>query len=159
MVNLNAVVGRLLEKKGLAQIKEAAGILGISPADLSNRKKRGTLLPLLIDWAINKRVNLHWFITGERVFDSKSTDLDPDPEIAELLEGARKVLTSGNPIAFNALEQNIRYFSHAIDVEKRMRGMENDVSEMKRYIEEMKRQEEARERALLGEQFPDEKAA
>jgi transcriptional regulator with XRE-family HTH domain len=65
MVNLDNVVKRLLEVKGLSQGKEAAKILGISPADLSNRKKRGSLLPLLIEWAINEGVNLHWFITGE----------------------------------------------------------------------------------------------
>ena len=65
MVNLDGVVKRLLEVKGLSQGKEAAKILGISPADLSNRKKRGSLLPLLVEWAINEGVNLHWFITGE----------------------------------------------------------------------------------------------
>lgn len=65
MVNLDGVVKRLLEVKGLSQGKEAAKILGISPADLSNRKKRGSLLPLLVEWAVNEGVNLHWFITGE----------------------------------------------------------------------------------------------
>jgi len=104
-------------------------------------------------------VNLHWLLTGELITDNKSTELDPDPEISELLSGARNVLTSGNSIAFDALERNIRYFSHAIDVEKRMQGMENDLAEMKRYMAEMKRQEAEREKALLEEQFPDEKAA
>jgi hypothetical protein len=66
MVNLDDTVKRLLSTKGLTQGKEAAKILGISPADLSNRKKRGTLLPLLIEWAIKERVNLHWFLTGEQ---------------------------------------------------------------------------------------------
>lgn len=65
MVNLDEMVKRLLTAKGLTQGKEAAKILGISPADLSNRKKRGTLLPLLIEWAVKEKVNLHWFITGE----------------------------------------------------------------------------------------------
>jgi len=64
MVNLEEMVKRLLETRGLTQGKEAAEILGISAADLSNRKKRGTLLPLLIEWAVNERVNLHWFVTG-----------------------------------------------------------------------------------------------
>jgi len=159
MINLNSVVGRILEKKGLTQNREVAEILGISPADFSNRKKRGTLLPLLIDWAIHEKVNLHWFITGERIFDSKSTALDPDPEVAELLEGARKVLTSGNPVAFDALERNIRYFSHAIDVEKRMQGMEADLAEMKRYVMEMKKKEEARDQSCKGEPSSEQKAA
>lgn len=66
MVNLDDTVKRLLTTKGLTQGKEAAKILGISPADLSNRKKRGTLLPLLIEWAVKEKVNLHWFLTGEQ---------------------------------------------------------------------------------------------
>ena len=78
-------------------------------------------------------------------FANETIDND-SPEVAELLEGARKVLTSGNPIAIDALERNIRYFSHAIEVEKRMQGMEADLAEMKSYIVEMKRQEEAREK-------------
>ena len=48
------------------------------------------------------------------------------PEIVELLEGARKVLKSGNKVAFEALERNIRYFSQAIDDQKelmRLRGV------------------------------------
>jgi len=159
MVNLDAVVSRLLKTMGLTQIKDAAAILGISPADLSNRKKRGTLLPLLVDWAVNESVNLHWFLTGEGVSDANSSALDPDPEIADLLAGARNVLTSGNPIAFDALERNIRYFSHAIEVEKRMQGVEADLAEMKSYVMEMKRQEEAREKARLGEQSSEKKAA
>ncbi len=65
MVNFDDVIKRLLEIKGKSQGKEAAQLLGISPADLSNRKKRGTLLPLLIEWAMQEEVNLHWFITGE----------------------------------------------------------------------------------------------
>jgi len=65
MINLDNVVQRLLKIKGLSQGKEAANILGISPADFSNRKKRGSLLPLLVEWAEREGINLQWFITGD----------------------------------------------------------------------------------------------
>lgn len=110
-------------------------------------------------------VNLHWLLTGEGESDVGSAVVsisgDP-PELAELLEGARKVLTSGNPIAFDALERNIRYFSHAIEVEKRMQEMETklaEVDDLKRYVLELKKQEEAREKARLEEQSSKRKVA
>ncbi len=115
------------------------------------------------------KVNLNWLVMGigdkylfEQNPSSKSSPPEPvddDPELAELLAGARKVLTSGNPIAFDALERNIRYFSHAIDVEKRMKGMEADLAEMKRYIMEMKQQEGARDQSRKEEPSPGQKAA
>lgn len=45
--------------------KHVAAILGLSPQDFSNRKKRGSLLPVVIEWAINENVNLDWLIRGE----------------------------------------------------------------------------------------------
>jgi phage repressor protein C with HTH and peptisase S24 domain len=65
MVNLDDIIGRLKRVSGIPQNKELADILGISSSDFSNRKKRGTLLPMIIDWAIHENVNLHWLVTGE----------------------------------------------------------------------------------------------
>lgn len=48
--------------------------------------------------------------------------LDDDPGIADLLESARRVLKSGNQVAFDALERNIRYFFHTIETEKELAG-------------------------------------
>jgi len=44
-----------------------------------------------------------------------------------LLEDAKKILTSGNQAAIDALERNIRYFSHTIDLETRMVEMEDRI--------------------------------
>lgn len=107
-------------------------------------------------------VNLHWLLTGEQDDSPKlsaTPSVDDDPELAELLAGARKVLTSGNPIAFDALERNIRYFSHAIDVEKRMNGMESDLAEMKRYIMDLKQQKEKGDTPCKEEPSSGKKAA
>lgn len=54
------------------------------------------------------------------------------------MEGARRVLTSGNPIAFDALERNIRYFDHAIEAERRADATEREIQEMKEDFEIIK---------------------
>ena len=89
-------------------------------------------------------VNLNWLVAG--IGPKYITDqgdamvLDPDPEIADLMEGARKVLTSGNPIAFDALERNIRYFSLAVDAEKRADSAEKRMQEMEKRLRLIERE-------------------
>lgn len=107
-------------------------------------------------------INLHWLLTGEEDAvrkTSQDVQVEEDHELAELLAGARKVLTSGNPIAFDALERNIRYFSHAIDVEKRMAGMEAALAEMKRYVMDLKKQQEQGDTSRKEEPSSGKKAA
>ena len=88
------------------------------------------------------KVNLNWLVAGVApkyiVGQGEQSVLDPDPEIADLMEGARRVLTSGNHIAFDALERNIRYFDHAIAAEKRADEMAKEIQEMKEDFKIMK---------------------
>ena len=95
------------------------------------------------------RVSIDWLLSGEGnkfIQDgvSESQPLDPNPEIAELMEGARGVLTSGIPEAFDALERNIRYFTRAIAAEKRADKIEREMKEgfdyLKDEIARMKRE-------------------
>jgi len=58
-------------------------------------------------------------------------------EILELLEGAKKVLTSGNRVAFEALERNIRYFSHAVDAEKRLNESDDRTKRLEEKCDEL----------------------
>jgi len=44
------------------------------------------------------------------------------------LEQARVVLKSGNQVAFDALERNIRYFAHTIENERRFEEIESRLS-------------------------------
>ena len=92
------------------------------------------------------KISIDWLLTGEgemlRGKDTKKVYQDNDPEVAELLEGAKKVLKSGNKAAFDALQRNIRYFAHTIKVEEglikieqgithRMVAMEKQITELK----------------------------
>lgn len=65
MVNFESVIKRIEALKGIKGDKHVAVILGISPPDFSNRKKRGSLLPVIFEWAINENVNLDWLIKGD----------------------------------------------------------------------------------------------
>lgn len=47
-----------------------------------------------------------------------------DNQINDLLSATRKILTSGNQFAINALSWNIRYFSYTIDLENRIKTLE-----------------------------------
>lgn len=59
------VIERCKRHKGLKNDKDFAALLGLSAADFGNRKKRGTLFPLILSWSLNENVNLNWLIRGE----------------------------------------------------------------------------------------------
>jgi len=66
MIDLEKIIHRFKEFRGVKTQKKIAEELGISDKDFSNRKKRGTLLPLIIEMAVNQSVDMHWLLTGER---------------------------------------------------------------------------------------------
>lgn len=149
MVNIDKILSRLKIKAGLKHDREIAALFGLSAQDFGNRKKRGSLLPLLLDWAINENVDLHYFIVGGE--SSATCGLtDEDPQVARLLEGAKRVLKSGNSIAFDALERNINYFDHAVAAEERLRSTEAKMEAMSKKMAEI----EAR---LLAQDSPEKK--
>jgi hypothetical protein len=128
-----------MDKTGLKQFQVANYIFGITDKNLSNKIKRNTIdLFAIIKWAGNAKVDLEYILTGKEpkfVEDKNDPEdstfiykegmpFDDDPVIAELLKEARKVLKSGNNVAFDALERNIRYFSLAIETEKRLQTLE-----------------------------------
>jgi len=175
-VNSDKIISRVEIVSNYNRAKIAKELFNISPNNLSNRIRENRLdFYKLLQWSINNSVNIDWLITGEGEMTQKEdlSDADAgksnvaqfpidepkpsyqedDPRITELLEAAKRVLKSGNEIAFDALERNIRYFDHSIqsekrfqDVEGRMNNMENDVSEIKKYFKDfMDSQKEKKE--------------
>jgi len=57
-----------------------------------------------------------------------------------MLTLAKKVLTSGNPIAYDALERNIKYFAHAVDAEIELQQLKDDVKNIKDEFQKLKRE-------------------
>jgi hypothetical protein len=66
--------------------------------------------------------------------------LDSDPEITLMLSMAKKVLTSGNSIACDALDRNIKYFSHAVEAEIELQQLKDDVKIIKVELTRLKRE-------------------
>ena len=82
-------------------------------------------------------VNINWLLTGNGpiyIYGEEKKELDHDPEIARLMEGARRVLKSGNPVAFDALECNIKYFDYAIQQEQEMIEQKGRLAEMEKRL-------------------------
>ncbi|MEN6439460.1 MAG: helix-turn-helix domain-containing protein [Syntrophobacter sp.] len=143
-VDVEKVLVRFRQAFGLDSDKEVAEIFDISQQNFHHRKKRGTILPLMIGYSIDKNVNLHWLLTGEGSSGPKCVadeDEIANPDVADLVKRAKLVLTSGNQMAFDALARNIRYFSHAVESERRLIGMEGRVSALEEMVRNIKESE------------------
>jgi len=67
-----------------------------------------------------------------------------------------KIYSAADPVYIRAINANLMAFADAVDnkiiargMEKRLQELEADLAEMKSYVLDMKRQEEAREKARL----------
>lgn len=63
-MNLDNAIENIKRIKGIGSDKEVADLLELSAADFSNRKKRGTLLPLILEWAEHENVNFDTLLKG-----------------------------------------------------------------------------------------------
>lgn len=76
MINFNEILSRIKSITGLKLNKEIADLFGLSDADLCLRKKRGTLLPIIVQWAINQNINLDYLITGKGKVNESESAID-----------------------------------------------------------------------------------
>lgn len=150
----------VIQDKTSGNIKKFAENAGINAVTLLNYAKgRMPSAEALANICECYSVNINWLLTGTGEKYIAEVDggrlLDPDPEVASLMEGARRVLTSGNPIAIDALERNIRYFDHAIAVEKRADKMEEMLLKMAEKLAALEKElvEVKRENKRLDEEF------
>jgi SOS-response transcriptional repressor LexA len=64
-VDIKPVLARIKLLKGLKNDSEIAALLGIGANDFSNRKKRGTLLQPIVEWAAHESVSFDDLLCGE----------------------------------------------------------------------------------------------
>ena len=76
MINLDIIISNIKKSQNLKYNKDVAHLLGLSAADFSLRKKRGSLLIVIVQWAVKKNINLDWLLTGKND-DFKNTSEDP----------------------------------------------------------------------------------
>jgi len=65
LFDTEAVLDRIKKLYGISKDKDIASLLGLSPQDFSNRKKRESLVEPIVKWGINENVNFSWLFTGQ----------------------------------------------------------------------------------------------
>jgi hypothetical protein len=92
-MNFYSIINKIMVYKGFDNEKEVAKLFRLSGSDLSNRKKRGTLLPFIIDWATNENVNLNWLLKEDHAesVEKRLEKLTPLP-LEELSEASGRFL-------------------------------------------------------------------
>jgi hypothetical protein len=152
VIIINQVLERFRHACGFTSDRDVAKVFQISPSDLANRKKRGTLLPLILVEAIHRNVNANWILTGagsQFLADKNSQPKSADPAtpvpVIELLGRAKKVLTSGNTLAVDALSKNILYFSDAIEMEGQLNQMKTEIASLRTLVNDFLAKYEGKE--------------
>ena len=145
MVNLFKIIDRIKKIKGIKADKELALFLNLSAPDFSKRKKSGTMLPLLINWGIAEKVNLHWLLTGQGEIERQPPEQKTgniaettpiynqtqNPEFAELIIKTKEILESKTDYSAS-LAANIRSFFQAIKTEKRLSHLEKRIEKIEK---------------------------
>ena len=136
MDNNDIVIGEVIDRcKQIANLrsdKEFADILGLSAADFGNRKKRGSLLPLIISWAAGENVDLNFIITARNAI-AHGGDLSPD--VTMLLKKTQRVLTSTHPSAPHELKSKIFELDEAINSANKIEELEKQLNQMQKKLD------------------------
>lgn len=140
ILSIDAIISRIREEFGLANDHELAARLGLSQSDFSHRKRRGSLLPYLVQFVIDENVNLDRMIAGRT-----TRPHDVPPLVADLLDRARRVLMSGNGLATDALSKNILYFSHTIELEGQITEMKRELTSLRTLVNDLLARHETKE--------------
>lgn len=84
-MKLDKEIERLKKALNIISDMELASSLGLKQSDYSNRKNRGTLLPLILPYALKNRISLDWLFSGEG--SSKINELVMDPSFNLIVIG------------------------------------------------------------------------
>lgn len=122
---------------GIKNDSKLAEYFAVDPSTVHTWRKRDKLpLRKIIAACRENKVSLELIFWGETKRSSavnEATEIyGDDVPTRELLDSARKVLSSGNQMAAEALEKNIRYFAHAIEIENRLVRLEEEVRFIKK---------------------------
>jgi len=152
LANFSEIANRIKYLTGKKRDKELADLFNISPADFLNRKKRGTLLPLIIEWGIHESVNLDWLLTGQgpmrrgREAPAAGEPVQPytttNEKHAEIFALVKEILESGDDWIIQSFRDRLRDYRLSlrrnaerrrleqllIDVQQRISSLEKRIS-------------------------------
>lgn len=140
MVNFSEIANRIKNLTGKKRDKELAELFNISPADYLNRKKRGTLLPLIIQWAIHESVNIHWLLTGEGPMrlEREAPLTQPYPNTnkhAEVYALVREILESGDDFVIKALKERLADYRVSVAMNRERRSIQQRLARIEQILE------------------------
>jgi hypothetical protein len=81
-VNLDDIIEKIKSLKKISTDKELAELFEISAPDFSKRKRIGSLIPLIVLWAISNKIDLNWLfgyqgdIFNDDQISNKIIDID-----------------------------------------------------------------------------------
>lgn len=125
------VNGRMPAPEHLVRIRDTFGVninwLLTGAGEPYSPEEEGTAgEPISLYGTVEEQID-----SGELLQARHGEEID---ELGRLLDLARKVLSSGNRQAADALERNIRYFAHAIEVEGRLSSLEDKVGSLEGHL-------------------------
>jgi len=151
-MNIDDVLTRLKKELHVSKDNKLSELLGLSPQGFINKRNKGTLLAHIFQYAIKKKMNLHWLFYGE-ILDDKLREVEPEPgyddqrlKIYDLLKKAGNVLESKG-IYSTALASNINAFHQSIlaehnygEMKTRMEALEEKDKKTEKLLAELARQ-------------------
>lgn len=103
MTNIGQVLQRMREYTSTKSDRELSSFINLPPADFSNRKRRGTIEPVILKWAIAEGIDLNWLFTGVSATETIERQLyerDLDASLEMLNKGTDTIAAS---IAFKIM--------------------------------------------------------
>jgi len=137
LVDIDDIISRVRSYLKIKSDRQVAEVLGISKENFSNRKRRGSLMPLFIEWGIKEGVNLQWLITGETFDSGDIYPVEMKLDVDQVLQQTRQILEGDDDEASIALITIIDRFSRELLPPKTERQNEIDVEEMEAELRRM----------------------
>jgi len=142
MADFLEIISRIKYLTGKKRDKELADLFNISPADFLNRKKRGTLLPLIIEWGIHESVNLDWLLTGQgpmrrgREAPAAGEPVQPytttNEKHAEIFALVREILESGDDLIIRSFHERLKDYRIALRRNDETRSLKQQLGSLER---------------------------
>ncbi len=81
------IIERLKVCANLKSDADIARLFGMTPQNFNNKKLRGSLIPIIVDWCIHNKVDINWMITGNRIHSENDiADYAPKKDDTEAIE-------------------------------------------------------------------------
>lgn len=181
--DVSELIDRIKSLLSLKRDYEVADLFGITPNDLSNRKKRGTLEKIAISWATEENINLDWLIHGRGDPHDENKQLnvrqsnpnyDPhggwqppniekiagfpaDHEIWRAYKLLHEIYESGEDVFIRAIFSNLVAFYNATQQQKEIAENKKRLSKVEKVVKLFNRKPESERRKIINPDFPAEK--